>query len=57
MNSSKCNDLDYINFLIASQEAFTCTKEARCQKGSHHTPLVPYKPIWLSLSMNSSQLS
>jgi len=31
MNSPKCDDLDYIHFLIAAQKAFTCTEAARCQ--------------------------
>lgn len=31
MNPPKCNDLDYIHFLIAAQRVFTCTKAARCQ--------------------------
>ena len=31
MNPAKCNDQDYIDFLIASQRAFTCTEAARCQ--------------------------
>lgn len=31
MNPPKCDDLDYIHFLIASQRVFTCTEAARCQ--------------------------
>ena len=31
MNPPRCTDLDYINFLIAAQKAFTCTEAARCQ--------------------------
>ena len=31
MNPAKCDDLDYINFLIASVDVFTCTEAARCQ--------------------------
>ncbi|MBT9169601.1 MAG: hypothetical protein DDT19_02963 [Syntrophomonadaceae bacterium] len=31
MNPPKCDDLDYIHFLIASQKVFTCTEAARCQ--------------------------
>ena len=31
MNPPKCDDLDYIHFLIAAQKAFTCTEAARCQ--------------------------
>lgn len=26
MNLPKCDDLDYIHFLIAAQKAFTCTE-------------------------------
>ena len=31
MNPPKCDDTDYIHFLIASQRVFTCTEAARCQ--------------------------
>lgn len=31
MNPPKCNDLDYIHFLIAAQKVFTCSEAARCQ--------------------------
>ncbi|MCD6506571.1 IS701 family transposase, partial [Candidatus Poribacteria bacterium] len=31
MNPPKCDDLDYIHFLIATQRVFTCTEAARCQ--------------------------
>jgi hypothetical protein len=31
VNSPKCNDLDYINFLIAAQKAFTCMEASRSQ--------------------------
>ncbi|GIW27576.1 MAG: transposase [Meiothermus sp.] len=31
MNPPKCNDLDYIHFLIAAQRVFTCSEAARCQ--------------------------
>jgi len=31
MNPPKCDELDYIHFLIAAQKAFTCTEAARCQ--------------------------
>ena len=31
MNSAKCDDHDYINFMIAAQRAFSCTEAARCQ--------------------------
>lgn len=30
MNPPKCDDLDYIQFLIAAQKSFTCTEAARC---------------------------
>jgi putative transposase len=33
MNPPRCDDLDYIHFLIAAQRAFTCTEAARCQPG------------------------
>lgn len=31
MNPAKCDELDYIHFLIAAQRAFSCTEAARCQ--------------------------
>lgn len=31
MNPPKCDDLDYIHFLIAAQQVFTCTEAARSQ--------------------------
>lgn len=31
MNPRRCTDLDYIQFLIASPNRFTCTEAARCQ--------------------------
>ena len=31
MNPAKYDDLDYINFLVASVDVFTCTEAARCQ--------------------------
>lgn len=35
VNPCRCDDLDYIHFLIAAQRVFTCTEAARCQpKGS-----------------------
>jgi len=37
MNRAKCNELDYIHFLIAAQKTFTCTEAARCQP-EHPTP-------------------
>ena len=38
MNPPKCNDLDYIHFLIAAQKTLTCTEAARCQPESPNTP-------------------
>lgn len=31
MNPRRCNDVDYIHFLIASQTRYTCVEAARCQ--------------------------
>ncbi len=31
MNPAKCDDFDYIHFLIASADVFTCTEAAKCQ--------------------------
>jgi hypothetical protein len=38
MNPPKCDDLDYIHFLIAAQKVFTCTEAARCQPESTEAP-------------------
>lgn len=38
MNPPKCDDLDYIQFLIAAQKVFTCTEAARCQPEGERSP-------------------
>jgi putative transposase len=38
LNPAKCDDLDYIHFLIASANVFTCTEAARCQPESENSP-------------------
>ena len=38
MNPPKCDDLDYIHFLIAAQTSFTCTEAARSQPKSPNSP-------------------
>ena len=38
MNPPKCDDLDYVHFLIAAQRVFTCTEAARCQPESARSP-------------------
>lgn len=38
MNPPKCDDLDYIHFLIAAQKVFTCTEAARCQPQGQKAP-------------------
>lgn len=38
MNPPKCDDLDYIHFLIAAQKIFTCMEAARCQPEGEETP-------------------
>jgi len=37
-NPPKCDELDYIHFLIAAQEVFTCTEAARCQPDEAASP-------------------
>ena len=34
----RCDDLDYIHFLIAAQKVFTCTEAARCASEGERTP-------------------
>jgi hypothetical protein len=38
MNPPKCDDLDYIHFLIAAQKVFTCTEAARCAPEGERAP-------------------
>ncbi|MBI2184399.1 MAG: transposase [Thaumarchaeota archaeon] len=38
MNPSRCDDLDYIHFLVAAQRVFTCTEAARCQPDGEDRP-------------------
>ena len=38
MNPPKCDDLDYIHFLIAAQKVFTCTEAARCAPEGKNAP-------------------
>ena len=38
MNAPRCSDADYIAFLLAAQNVFSCTEAARCQ------PLAPKAP-------------
>jgi hypothetical protein len=38
MNPTKCDDLDYIHFLVASSEVFTCTEAAKCQPDKANGP-------------------
>ena len=39
MNPPRCDDLDYIHFLVAAQKAFTCTEAARCQPADEESSL------------------
>lgn len=38
MNAPKCDELDYIHFLIAAQRVFSCSEAARCQPESVAAP-------------------
>jgi hypothetical protein len=38
MNIAKCDDLDYINFLLASVDVFNCTEAARCYIDEDNRP-------------------
>lgn len=38
MNPPKCDELDYIHFLVAAQKVFTCTEAARCQSQREAAP-------------------
>jgi hypothetical protein len=38
VNPAKCKDLDYIHFLVASVDVFTCTEAARCQPLGEESP-------------------
>ena len=38
MNPAKCKDQDYIHFLIASVDVFTCTEAAKCHPSEQNNP-------------------
>ena len=38
INTSKCTDLDYINFLIAASNIYSCTEAARCYPSTTNSP-------------------
>lgn len=38
MNSPRCNDHDYLQFLLAAQRVYTCTEAARCQPEGKRAP-------------------
>lgn len=38
MNPAKCDDLDYINFLLASVDVFSCMEAARCYSDGDNSP-------------------
>jgi hypothetical protein len=38
VNPARCKDLDYIHFLIASVDVFTCTEAAKCQPSGIDSP-------------------
>ncbi|MHB8102309.1 MAG: IS701 family transposase, partial [Methanosarcina sp.] len=38
INLPKCTDLDYINFLIAASNVYSCTEAARCFRSSTDAP-------------------
>jgi putative transposase len=38
LNPAKSDDLDYIHFLVASADVFTCTEAARCQPVGENNP-------------------
>lgn len=38
MNPAKCDELDYIHFVIAAQKVFSCTEAARCQPEDAKAP-------------------
>lgn len=38
MNPPKCHEIDYINFLVATQKAFSCTEAARVQPEQDNPP-------------------
>lgn len=41
MNPAKCVALDYIPFLVAAQQSFTCQEAARCQPEGRPRPTTP----------------
>ena len=41
MNPPNCDELDYIQFLVAAQKVFTCTEAARSQPETTTRPKAP----------------
>ena len=41
MNPPRCNDIDYIDFLVATQKSFTCTEAARSRSSDGHDDSTP----------------
>jgi putative transposase len=39
INSPKCTELDYINFLIASSRVFICTEASKCSYFNSNSPV------------------
>ena len=38
MNAARCDEFDYIQFLVAAQGVFSCTEAARCQPAAPEAP-------------------
>jgi putative transposase len=38
INPAKCNEFDYINFLIASSRVFSCTEASKCSFSDSNSP-------------------
>jgi hypothetical protein len=38
LNPPRCDDLDYIHFIVAAQKVFTCAEAARCQPEAENSP-------------------
>ena len=38
MNAARCDEVDYIQFLVAASGVFTCTEAARCQPAAPEAP-------------------
>lgn len=55
MDITKCNYLDYLNILLASTDAFTCTEAARCHVDKYNSPHMALLPVFFEDSLRTQK--